>query len=129
MEFSDETLSLVKKTLQEYREIVYENEGQLTLEEHALEVQNDAGDRIWLHPREGGTSIDIHIMDASVKEEDVSSSDVETWSHERAKSKIKGHLGVLCCRDIHTAFAGPHRINYRIDFTEMHGEPTEELLV
>lgn len=106
---TDDDIQKAKDKLNEYADTI-ESGDTLDPEADALELDVGGG-RIWLHPDNDGTTVDIHLFD-----------DTEDRDFSPARSRLLNHLtrGVGLPThgraEPHTPFIGSERMNIRADF-------------
>lgn len=107
MNVTEDDLDKVREKLYTYKGKV-EAGNELDREEDYLELDVSKG-RIWLHPQEDGTTVDIYLFD-----------DTEDYDFMPARVRIMNFLSEeLGFYDPHTPFLGSDRMTIRIDFSEL----------
>lgn len=79
MHASEDTLETVYDKLTEYKQKI-ENGDTLDEVDDALELDVEGG-QLWLHPKDDGTTVEIHLMD-----------DTDDFNYHRERSRITNHL-------------------------------------
>jgi hypothetical protein len=108
MEPTGSDIQTAKDKLDEYAEKITSGE-DLHPKKDALEMDVPQG-RIWLHPNEDGTTVDIHLFD-----------DTDEREFGPARARLQNHISRELNAPIHgecepyTPFIGNERMNIRVD--------------
>jgi len=115
MEPTDAELQRAKQRLTEYADTI-ENGGSLHPTNDALEMDVDGG-RIWLHPGDDGTEVNIHLFD-----------DNDNRDFSPARSRLQAHITHELNTPIHgecepyTPFIGNNRMHIRVNLKYLQND-------